>query len=132
MLKKKINFLMVIPARYKSKRFPGKPLAKIKGIPMLKRTYIQCLKATDKKNIVIAKKAAAYQFTKIPITNTEPKDITIPKVNASDLGINPSGIGRLIVLFIFLSISASYHIFKTPDAPAPVAIQSSAIKAVKG
>jgi 3-deoxy-manno-octulosonate cytidylyltransferase (CMP-KDO synthetase) len=54
MLKKKINFLMVIPARYKSKRFPGKPLAKIKGIPMLKRTYIQCLKATDKKNIVIA------------------------------------------------------------------------------
>ena len=52
MLKKKINFLMVIPARYKSKRFPGKPLAKIKGIPMLKRTYTQCLKATDKKNMI--------------------------------------------------------------------------------
>ena len=26
------DFLIVIPARYKSKRLPGKPLIKIKGI----------------------------------------------------------------------------------------------------
>ena len=54
MRKKKNNFLLVIPARYKSKRFPGKPLAKIKGVAMLKRTYIQCKKAINKKNIIIA------------------------------------------------------------------------------
>ena len=54
MRKKKNNFLLVIPARYKSKRFPGKPLAKINGVAMLKRTYIQCKKAINKKNIIIA------------------------------------------------------------------------------
>lgn len=30
---------MVIPARYGSTRFPGKPMAKINGIPMVKRVY---------------------------------------------------------------------------------------------
>jgi len=29
----------IIPARYKSTRFPGKPLAKINGVPMLVRVY---------------------------------------------------------------------------------------------
>ncbi len=48
------NFLIVIPARFKSSRFPGKPLIKILGIPMLKRTYLQCLKVTHKKNIIVA------------------------------------------------------------------------------
>ena len=30
---------ILIPARYESKRFPGKPLAELKGIPMIERTY---------------------------------------------------------------------------------------------
>ena len=33
------KFVIVIPARFKSSRFPGKPLAKIKGKPMI-RSYI--------------------------------------------------------------------------------------------
>ncbi|MEL6688413.1 MAG: NTP transferase domain-containing protein, partial [Pseudomonadota bacterium] len=33
-----MNTLIVIPARYASSRFPGKPLAKIGGIAMLERT----------------------------------------------------------------------------------------------
>lgn len=48
------NFLLVIPARYKSKRLNGKPLLKIKGIPMLIRTYNQCTKAVDPSNILVA------------------------------------------------------------------------------
>ena len=39
------DFLLVIPARYKSSRLPGKPLLKIKGVPMIIRTYNQCKKA---------------------------------------------------------------------------------------
>jgi 3-deoxy-manno-octulosonate cytidylyltransferase (CMP-KDO synthetase) len=33
------RFLVVIPARYGSTRFPGKPMAEINGIPMVKRVY---------------------------------------------------------------------------------------------
>lgn len=49
-----MKFIIVIPARYNSSRLPGKPLIKIKGIPMIKRTYLQCLKVVDKKKIIIA------------------------------------------------------------------------------
>lgn len=31
----------IIPARYASQRFPGKPLALIAGVPMIVRTYQQ-------------------------------------------------------------------------------------------
>ena len=37
--------LIVIPARYSSSRFPGKPLAKINGIPMLDRVVAQAKEA---------------------------------------------------------------------------------------
>ncbi|MGM0496953.1 MAG: 3-deoxy-manno-octulosonate cytidylyltransferase [Bacteroidota bacterium] len=40
-----MKFAAIIPARYKSSRFPGKPLAKIKGISMIERVYNQTLKA---------------------------------------------------------------------------------------
>lgn len=33
------KFIAIIPARYASTRFPGKPLAKIGGIPMIERVY---------------------------------------------------------------------------------------------
>ena len=34
-----MKYIVVIPARYKSKRLPGKPLTKINGVPMIVRTY---------------------------------------------------------------------------------------------
>ena len=49
-----MKYLIVIPARYQSKRLPGKPLAKIGGIPMLIRTYNQCKKVVSKDKIIIA------------------------------------------------------------------------------
>ena len=48
------NFLIVIPARYNSKRLPGKPLINLKGLPMVVRTYYQCLKAVDRSKIIVA------------------------------------------------------------------------------
>ena len=51
-MKKKI--LIVIPAKFNSKRLPGKPLIKILGIPMLIRTYQQCLKVVKKEQIIVA------------------------------------------------------------------------------
>ena len=45
---------IIIPARYKSSRFPGKPLAKILGKEMILRVLNICAKAINKKNIYVA------------------------------------------------------------------------------
>ena len=53
-----MDFLAIIPARYASTRFPGKPLALVHGEPMIQRVYTQVSKvfsnvcvATDDKRI---------------------------------------------------------------------------------
>jgi len=48
------KILGVIPARYKSTRFEGKPLVLIDGIPMIKRTYIQAKKSQLLDDLVVA------------------------------------------------------------------------------
>ena len=48
------KYLVVIPARLKSKRLPNKALLEIKGIPLVVRTFRQCKKAIPEKNIVVA------------------------------------------------------------------------------
>ncbi len=42
-----MKFIAIIPARYDSTRFRGKPLAKIKGKTMIRRVYEQCKKALE-------------------------------------------------------------------------------------
>ena len=49
-----MKYIVVIPARYKSKRLPGKPLVNIGGLPMIVRTYNQCTKVINKNNIIVA------------------------------------------------------------------------------
>ena len=49
-----MKYIVVIPARYKSKRLPGNPLANIGGLPMIVRTYNQCAKVVSKDKIVVA------------------------------------------------------------------------------
>jgi len=51
---KKGNFLIVIPARYDSTRFPGKPLAKIIDKTMIQMVWETCVKASTKENVVVA------------------------------------------------------------------------------
>lgn len=46
--------ILVIPARYKSTRFPGKPLIDLAGKSMIKRVYEQCIKAFPAKDIYVA------------------------------------------------------------------------------
>lgn len=45
---------VIIPARLKSSRFPAKPLAEILGKSMIERTYMQCVKATDRESVFVA------------------------------------------------------------------------------
>ncbi len=49
---KNTEILGIIPARYASTRFPGKPLADIGGKPMIQRVYEQALKVID--TVVVA------------------------------------------------------------------------------
>ena len=49
-----MKYIVVIPARFKSKRLPGKPLANIGGLPMIVRTYNQCKKVVSKNKIIVA------------------------------------------------------------------------------
>ena len=49
-----MKFIVVIPARYKSKRLIGKPLINIDGLPMIVRTYNQCRKVVKKNKIIVA------------------------------------------------------------------------------
>jgi 3-deoxy-manno-octulosonate cytidylyltransferase (CMP-KDO synthetase) len=48
------NFIVVIPARYKSSRLPGKPLKDICGKPMIVRTYEICASVVNKSKIYVA------------------------------------------------------------------------------
>jgi len=49
-----LRILGVIPARYKSSRFEGKPLCLINNIPMIKRTYEQAKKSHLLTKLVVA------------------------------------------------------------------------------
>ncbi|HEY6874645.1 MAG TPA: 3-deoxy-manno-octulosonate cytidylyltransferase [Geobacteraceae bacterium] len=49
-----MRFIIVIPARYQSSRLPGKPLVNIGGVPMVVRTYRQCIKALPSEKVYVA------------------------------------------------------------------------------
>jgi 3-deoxy-manno-octulosonate cytidylyltransferase (CMP-KDO synthetase) len=49
-----MNIVGIIPARYNSTRFPGKPLTIINGKPMVQRVYEQALKAKMLSRVIIA------------------------------------------------------------------------------
>ena len=49
-----MKIIGVIPARYKSSRFPGKPLADICGKPMIWWVYQQCKKVEDFEAVYVA------------------------------------------------------------------------------
>jgi len=48
------GIVVVIPARYASTRFPGKPLAIVQGKTMIQRVYEQACKASLPEMVVIA------------------------------------------------------------------------------
>jgi len=80
MVKKDSKILGVIPARYKSTRFEGKPLALINGIPMIKRTYNQAKKSKLLDELVVATddgRISTYcESEGIPVVMTSEKCLT--------------------------------------------------------
>jgi 4-hydroxy 2-oxovalerate aldolase len=48
------DFVVVIPARYHSSRFPGKPLADLCGKSLIRRVWDKCVQAVGKENVIVA------------------------------------------------------------------------------
>ena len=44
----------IIPARYASTRFPGKPLALVAGKPLIQHVIVQCRKAKSLAEVIVA------------------------------------------------------------------------------
>ncbi|HUM51814.1 MAG TPA: 3-deoxy-manno-octulosonate cytidylyltransferase [Chitinophagales bacterium] len=49
-----MKILGIIPARYESTRFPGKPLADIAGKPMIQHVYERCMQTKTLTKIIVA------------------------------------------------------------------------------
>ena len=49
-----MNYVVIIPARYGSSRLEGKPLISLCGIPMVVRTFQQCIKACPPEKVFVA------------------------------------------------------------------------------
>lgn len=54
---------VVIPARLKSTRFPGKPLVKVNGKPMVQLVYERCVQAVGPASVYVATDAAEIKDT---------------------------------------------------------------------
>lgn len=71
-----MKILGVIPARYASSRFPGKPLALIAGKPLVQRVVEQCLKAKSLAKVIVATDdtqiwEVAQQFAEVEMTRPD-------------------------------------------------------------
>ncbi|MBI4028521.1 MAG: 3-deoxy-manno-octulosonate cytidylyltransferase [Verrucomicrobia bacterium] len=49
-----MDLLIVIPARYESTRFPGKPLALIAGVSLIERVYRLCCRVERRAAVIVA------------------------------------------------------------------------------
>lgn len=114
----------IIPARYASTRFPGKPLADIKGKPMIWWVYTHALQAKSLDQVVVAtdddRILEVCTDLKIPALRTSemhqsgsarcaeaaqrfPKDALIVNIQGDEPFIKPEQIDALV------------HLFKNPE-----------------
>jgi 3-deoxy-D-manno-octulosonate cytidylyltransferase len=98
----KLSIIGVIPARFKSSRYEGKPLALINGIPMIKRTYEQAKKSKLLDQLIVAtedEKIKKYcESENIPVIMTSDNCLTgtdriaeVSQVKHFDLYVNIQG-----------------------------------------
>src|SRR5689334_21025301 len=71
-----MNIIGVIPARFASTRFPGKPLALIAGKPLIQHVAEQCQKAKSLSEVVVATDDAriaevAQHFCNVEMTRAD-------------------------------------------------------------
>jgi 3-deoxy-manno-octulosonate cytidylyltransferase (CMP-KDO synthetase) len=101
-----MNILGIIPARYASTRFPGKPLALIAGKPLIEHVVEQCQRAKALSEVLVATDdtrifEAAQNFCRVEMTSPEhlsgsDRIAEIAERNSCDAVINIQGDEPLI------------------------------------
>lgn len=120
--KRQMSVLGVIPARYKSSRFEGKPLAMINGVPMLKRTYMQAKKSPLLDKLIVAtedNRIMDYcKSENIPVMMTSSECLTgtdrlaeVARENHYDFYINIQGDEPVIDPDVISQIIKEYQIY---------------------
>ena len=71
-----MNVLGIVPARYASTRFPGKPLAPIAGKPLIQHVVEQCKKAKSLSEVIVATDdvriaGVAKEFCRVEMTRAD-------------------------------------------------------------
>ncbi|MDH7504482.1 MAG: NTP transferase domain-containing protein, partial [Verrucomicrobiota bacterium] len=71
-----MRILGIVPARYASTRFPGKPLAMIAGKPLIQRVVERCRLAKSLADVIVATDderiaAVAAPFCKVEMTRSD-------------------------------------------------------------
>ena len=71
-----MKIIGIVPARYASTRFPGKPLALIAGRPLIQRVVEQCRKAKSLSDVIVATDDAriadaAKAFCRVEMTRAD-------------------------------------------------------------
>lgn len=116
----------IIPARYGSSRFPGKPLARISGKPMIQRVYENVNKVKELDSIYVATddqrifdcvenfdgKALMTASTHICGTDRLAECVDILGLDNQDIVLNIQGDEPLINSQMILDL---YSIFEDPD-----------------
>jgi 3-deoxy-manno-octulosonate cytidylyltransferase (CMP-KDO synthetase) len=119
--KKKI--VIIIPARFNSTRFPGKPLAKILGKSMILRVWEKCIKVISKNFVYVAtddKKIADhcqsqginYLMTSKNCKTGTDRVIEVAKKIQSDLYLNVQGDEPLINIKDIKKIIRLFFLYK--------------------
>jgi 3-deoxy-manno-octulosonate cytidylyltransferase (CMP-KDO synthetase) len=119
--KKKI--VIIIPARFNSTRFPGKPLAKILGKSMILRVWEKCIKVISKNFVYVAtedKKIADhcqlhginYLMTRKNCKTGIDRVIDVAKKIQSDLYLNVQGDEPLINIKDIKKIIRLFFLYK--------------------
>ena len=96
-----MKYIVIIPARFKSRRLNGKPLKNINGVPMIVRTFNQCCKAVDRDLIYVStddarieqvckKNIKVIMIKQNCLTGTDRVYLASKKINA-DVYINLQG-----------------------------------------
>jgi 3-deoxy-manno-octulosonate cytidylyltransferase (CMP-KDO synthetase) len=122
----------VIPARYHSTRFPGKPLARIKGVPLIERVWRQAAKsrrlddlvvATDDERIAECVRRFGGKTVETPIRCASGTDrlaaVARRSAKRSDILINIQGDEPLISPRLIDSLASA--LVKDPSLPAVTA-----------
>ena len=110
-----MKILAVIPARFASSRFPGKPLAFIAGKPLIQRVVEQCKKASSLSEVIVATDdqriaGVAGAFCRVEMTRPD----------------HPSGTDRIAEVVARLSCDAAVNVQGDEPLIDPAVIDAAA------